>query len=278
MTKRFENQVALITGGSTGIGAAVGIQFAREGARVALAARSADRLAAAVSAVDAAGGEAIALACDVTDRASVDAAVSQTLARFGRIDVVLANAGFGVNGLFADLTTDDFRRQFETNFFGVLDTVYATLPHLAATKGRLGIVSSVLGSIARPTMSAYTASKFALTGLSEAIAHELPARGVSVTCISPGMVASDFQRVDNHGTFHPEWKDTERGRFVVPADRAAREIVDALYRRRFHAVITGHGRLGVFVNRHAPWLVRFAIGRISRGRLERIEEARRTET
>jgi NAD(P)-dependent dehydrogenase (short-subunit alcohol dehydrogenase family) len=274
MTQRFADHVVFITGGSTGIGAAVGVQFAREGAKVALAARNAERLAVAVGAVEAVGGEALAETCDVTDLASIDAAVARTIARFGRIDVVLANAGFGVNGLFAELTTDDYRRQFDTNFFGVLDTAYATLPHLVASRGRLGIVSSVLGSIARPTMSAYTSSKFALTGLCGAIASELVPRGVSVTCISPGMVASDFQRVDNFGQFHPEWKDAERGRFVVPADRAAREIVNALYKRKFDAVITGHGRLGVIVNRHAPWLVRFALARMTRSRLEKIDQAR----
>lgn len=275
MTARFAGQVVFITGGSTGIGAAVGVQFAREGAKVALAARHAGTLAEAVKSVESAGGEAMAVACDVTDRASLDAAVAKTIDRFGRIDVVLANAGFGVNGVFANLTTDDYRRQFETNFFGVLDTVYATLPHLAASKGRLGIVSSVLGTIARPTMSAYTASKFAVTGFAEAIAYELPARGISVTCISPGLVESNFRRVDNTGRFRAEWKETASERLIVPAGRAAREIVNALHKRKTHAVITGHGRVGVFVFRHAPWLVRFAIRRATRGRLEKFDRSNR---
>ena len=275
MTRRFENSVVFITGGSTGIGAAVGIQFAREGARVALAARHEDKLAEAVAAVEGAGGESLAAACDVTDCASIDAAVAKTVERFGRIDVVLEIAGFGVNGIFANLTTEDYRRQFETNFFGVLDTVYATLPHLEATKGRLGIVSSVLGTIARPTMSAYSASKFAVTGLSETLAYELPARGISVTCISPGLVASNFRRVDNEGEFREEWKETAPKRFIVPADRAAREIVNALYKRKVHAVITGHGKLGVFAFRHAPWLVRFAIRQATQGRLEKLDRSNR---
>jgi NAD(P)-dependent dehydrogenase (short-subunit alcohol dehydrogenase family) len=268
MSGRFQDRVAFITGGSTGIGAAVGVQLAREGAGVALAARHEDTLIEAGRAIEAAGGQALAVACDVTDRASIDAAVAKTIERFGRIDLVLANAGFGVNGPFADLTTGDYRRQFDTNFFGVVDTVYATLPHLVASRGRLGIVSSVLGTIARPNMSAYVASKFAVTGLTETLAYELAAQGVSVTCISPGLVESRFRRVDNQGRFHEEWKEPAPERFIVPADRAAREIVNALYRRRVHAVITGHGRLGVFVFRHAPWLVRFGIRGMSRGRLK----------
>ncbi len=157
----------------------------------------------------------------------------------------------------------------------MLNTAYAALPHLVAAKGRLGIVSSVLGTIARPTMSAYTASKFAVTGLAEAIAYELPARGVSVTCISPGLVASNFRRVDNTGRFRQDWKETAPQRFIVPADRAAREIVNALYRRKIHAVITGHGRAGVFVFRHAPWLVRSALRRATKGRLEKFDRSKR---
>jgi short-subunit dehydrogenase len=173
------------------------------------------------------------------------------------------------------LTTSDYRRQFETNFYGVLDTVYATLPHLAASKGRLGIVSSVLGYIPRPTMSAYVASKFAVTGFTETIAYELAEKDISVTCISPGLVASNFRRVDNQGRFRQEWKETAPERFIVPAHRAAREITNALHRRKVHAVITGHGRLGVFVYRHAPWLVRFALRHASRGRFDKLDRSSR---
>jgi short-subunit dehydrogenase len=124
-------------------------------------------------------------------------------------------------------------------------------------------------------MSAYSASKFAVTGFSEAIAYELAERSVSVTCISPGLVASNFRRVDNSGTFRTDWRETAPERFIVPAGRAAREIVNALYKRKVHAVITGHGRLGVFAFRHVPWLVRFAIHMRTRGRLQRVDRSNR---
>jgi NAD(P)-dependent dehydrogenase (short-subunit alcohol dehydrogenase family) len=275
MPRRFEGKTVFITGGSTGIGAAVGVQFAREGARVVVAARHEDTLAVAVKAVEAEGAQGLAVQCDVTNRASIDAAVARAVDQFGGLDVVVANAGFGVNGPLAKLTTTDYRRQFDTNVFGVIDTVYATLPHLVASKGRLGIVSSVLGRIARPNMSAYCASKYALCGFSEAIAYELADRGVSVTCINPGMVASNFRRVDNQNTLHEDWSEVAPARLVVPADRAAREIVDALHRRKMDATITGHGRIGVFVYRHFPWLVRIGIRQATRGRLERSDRSRR---
>ncbi len=275
MPRRFETRVVLITGGSSGIGAACGIAFAREGARVVLAARHEGKLAEAIKAVEAEGGAALAIPCDVSDRASLDEAVARAVERFGRLDVVLANAGFGVNGPLTKLSTDDYRRQFDTNVFGVIDTVYAALPHLIASKGRLGIVSSVLGKIPRPNMSAYCASKFALCGFSEAIAYELADQGVSVTCINPGLVASNFRRVDNQNQLREDWNEIASARLIVPAERAAREIVNALYRRKMDATITGHGRAGVFVYRHFPGLVRLAIRRATAGRLEKSDRSRR---
>lgn len=277
MAKRFEGKSVFITGGSSGIGAATGVAFAREGARVALAARTAARLADAVKAVEEAGGEALPLQCDVTDRRSIDKAVEETLHRFGALDVVLANAGFGVDGPMMKLSTEDYRRQFDTNFFGVVDTVYATLPHLIASKGRLGIVSSILGRIARPTMSAYSASKFAICGFTEAIHYELAELGVSVTCLNPGLVESSFRRVDNRGAFREDWEETAPKALIVPAHLAAREIVTALYKRKMEVNVTGHGKVGVWTHRHFPWLVRAMIRHATKGRMEKFDRSRREE-
>lgn len=275
MAGRFKNKTVFITGGSSGIGAATGVAFAREGANVVLAARNEARLAEAVKAVEDAGGEGLAVACDVTDRASIDGAVAKAVDRFGGIDVVLANAGFGVDGPFENLTTDDFRRQFDTNVYGVIDTIYAALPYLLDSQGRIGIVSSVLGKIARPTMSAYSASKFALCGLSEAMYYELADKGVSVTSINPGLVDSNFRRVDNANQLRADWDETAPKFLIVPAERAAKEIVNALYRRRMEMNVTGHAKVAVWFYRHFPRLVRFAIRRASRGRVAQIDRSRR---
>ena len=275
MAGRFEGSSAFITGGSSGIGAALGVAFACEGAKVALAARSEDRLAESVKTVEATGGEAIAVPCDVTDRASLDAAVARTVETFGGIDVAVANAGFGVDGPLAKLTTADYRRQFDTNVFGVIDTIYATLPHLMASKGRLGIVSSVVGKLARPTMSAYAASKFALCGLTEAIYYELREEGVSVTCINPGLVASKFRVVDNQGNLRRDWGDPAPQFFVMPADRAARQIMRAMYRRKFEVNVTLHGKFAIAFNRHFPRLFRAVLWQATKGRMRQHDRSTR---
>jgi short-subunit dehydrogenase len=270
MAAWFQQKSVFITGASSGIGAAVALEFAREGARVALAARRLDKLQDLKQEIEAMGGEALAVACDVTDRNSIDEAVAEVLAGFGGIDLVLANAGFGVGGAVQNLETEDFRRQFETNFFGVLDTVYAALPSIIHSKGQVGIVSSVLGRIATPTQGPYCASKFALVGLAECMYYDLAEVGVSVSCINPGIVASEFRSKDNFGEDTGK-DDYAPGWIVVPTEKAAKDIVRALYKRKPEAVITGHGKVIVFLNRHFPWLARWLVRVTSKSRHARID-------
>jgi len=176
-------------------------------------------------------------------------------AAFGRLDVVIANAGFGVVGPVERLTLDDYRRQFETNIFGVLRTVHATLADLKASRGRLAVIGSVAGYVATPGSSPYSMSKFAIRALAEALGHEVAPAGVSVTLVSPGYVDSEIRRVDNAGRFQAAAPEPVPAWLLVPTPRAARQIVRAVARRRREIVVTGHGKVAVFMQRHAPWLV-----------------------
>ncbi len=275
MDKRFAGKTAFITGASSGIGAELGRAFAREGARVALVARRAERLALVKGTIEALGGEASSIECDVNDRTTLDAAVARTLERFGGIDVAVANAGFGVSGAFYKLTVEDFRRQFETNFFGVLNTVYAVLPALEASRGRLGLVSSVMGRMGAPASAPYAASKFAVCGLAESLYYDLAGKGISVTCINPGIVESNIRRTDNRGVFREERSDPAPAWLIVPTERAAKAIVSAVYRRQFEAVITGHGKAAVFLARHFPRTLRFLVKRFGGRDLDAVERAKR---
>jgi short-subunit dehydrogenase len=258
---RFAGQVVFITGASSGIGAALAREFARGGADLALAARRADRLEQLAAELRALGRRALVLPCDVTADGELERAVARTRAALGRIDVVLANAGFGVVGPLESLTLEDYRYQFETNIFGVLRTIYATLEDVKRTRGRLVLLGSVSGHVGLPGSTAYAMSKFAVRGLAESLAHELAPYGVAVTLISPGLVASELRQVDNRGVWHPEAAEKVPRLLVMPADTAARHIVRAVARRRRESVITRHGRLAVFLQRHVPWLVRAAVGR-----------------
>jgi short-subunit dehydrogenase len=270
---RFAGHAVLITGASSGIGAALAREFAGQGADLCLLARRRDRLTAVAAEVERLGRRALALAADVTIDGDVERAVAATLAAFGRVDVVVANAGFGVVGLVERLALEDYRRQFETNVFGVLRTVHASLAALKASRGRLAIIGSVAGYVATPGASPYAMSKFAVRGLAAALSYELAPARVSVTLVVPGYVQSEIRRVDNAGVFRPEAREPVPAPLIMPAPRAARQIVRAIGHRRREVVITGHGKVGVFAQRHAPWLVAAAIRAF--GLKSRPEPARR---
>jgi short-subunit dehydrogenase len=268
MTK-FTGHAVFITGASSGIGAALAREFARRGADVALTARRVERLDALAEEIRHSGRRALVAGGDVTKDGDMERAVAAVRAAFGRLDVVVANAGFGVVGNVERLTLEDYRRQFETNVFGVLRTVLATLDDVKRTRGRIVIIGSMSGHLATPGSSPYAMSKFAVRALAEALGHELASDGVSVTLISPGFVESEIRRVDNAGRLSDAAPDPVPSWLVMPAERAARQIVNAVARRRREAVITGHGRAAVFLTRHAPGLMAAVIRRFGvRGRGE----------
>jgi short-subunit dehydrogenase len=253
----FEGKTVLITGASSGIGEELAWQLGQAGAQLTLTARRTHLLDALAQRVAASGNPPpLVVQCDVTRDGDVDQAVAESVRRWGRLDVVIANAGFGVVGPFRDLTLDDYRRQFETNVFGVLRTIYAALPEIDKTAGRIVIIGSVAGWAASPNTSPYGMSKFALRALAEAITPELSLRGVKVTLISPGFVASNIRRVDNQGLVQPEAPDPIPGWLVMPTEKAVRQMLRAVARGKPEAIITGHGKLLVAIERFTPRLAR----------------------
>jgi len=237
---------------------------------VALVARRRDRLEALAAEIRQTGRRAAVITCDVTRDGDLERAAGEARAALGKIDVVVANAGFGVAGTLERLTLDDYRRQFETNVFGVLRTIYATLDDLKKTRGGLVIIGSVSGHLGVPASSAYSMSKFAVHGLAAALGHELARSGVSVTLISPGFVESEIHQVDNHGVWRPSVHSRPiPAALVMATPTAARKIVRAVARRRREVVITGFGKAAVLLQRHVPGLLAAIIRRFGiKGREE----------
>jgi short-subunit dehydrogenase len=263
-TQRFHDKVVLITGASSGIGEEMAVQLARAGARLVLAARRIDRLEAVRGRIGAIGGpEPLIVACDVTRDEDPPRVVAETLARWGRLDIVIANAGFGVVGSFAKLSVADYRRQFETNVFGVLRTLHAALPAVVKSHGQLVILGSVAGWTASPGASPYAMSKFAVRALANSITPELALCGVRVTLISPGFVESDIRRTDNHGRLHADAAEPIPRWLVVARSRAVEHMLRAIARGQREVIITGHGKLFVILERFFPWVLRAAARRMA---------------
>jgi short-subunit dehydrogenase len=256
---KLNGKVAFITGASSGIGAAMAREFARRGADVVLLARRWERLEALALEVRARGRKALTLRCDVTIDGDTEKAVAAALEEFGRIDWVVANAGFGVAGAVHKLTLEDFRRQFETNIFGVLRTVQATREALIASRGSIAIMGSVMSFVALPVGAPYSMSKHAVRALADALRAEVRKYGVGVTLLAPGFVDSEIRKVDNQGEFHEDARDKIPNWLSMDTDKAAAKLVKAVVKRKRVAVITGHGKAVVFLGRHFPWLVSYLV-------------------
>ena len=184
MELELEGKVALVTGASAGIGAAVARRLHEAGAGVGLLSRRGDDLGLE---------RALGVACDVRDREAVGAATEAVVERFGRLDIVVANAGVGAYGPFLELDPEQVEEMIDVNLKGTLYTAAAALPHLiAAGEGDFVSLASVAGLRAFPGESVYNASKFGQLGFTRALDHELREHGVRASCICPGGVNTDF--------------------------------------------------------------------------------------
>jgi len=263
----FKNKSVLITGASSGIGEELAWQLSQLNAHLTLTARRRELLDALAQSISASGKPTpLVQVADVTHPSDLAQAVSESVRAYNKLDVVIANAGFGVVGPLKKLSLEDYHRQFETNVFGLLRTVFAALPAIEQSRGNIVLIGSVSGWAATPGASPYAMSKFAVRALANAITPELALSGVKVTLISPGFVASNIRRIDNKGTLHESAKEPIPAWLVMPTDKAVRHILRAIARGKREAIITGHGKLLVAIERFAPWIFRLAGRRIAANR------------
>jgi len=189
MAEFLTGQVAIVTGASSGIGRDTALELARVGVRVVLASRNAAELQALATEIQRAGREAFVRVTDVGNPADAARLVDDAVARFGRIDIVVASAGQYIRGTIATRTLADFEASLQVNFYGALAVIQAALPHmLAARRGMVVAVSSVDGKKGLPLDGPYVAAKFALTGFMDVLRQELRGTGVHAVTILPGRV------------------------------------------------------------------------------------------
>ena len=242
----------LITGASSGIGYATAMAFAQRGANVVVTARRTERLtqlANAVAALPAPHGECLPLTADVTDADAMQYAVVQTVERFARLDVLVANAGIGQRGALADASWEDIETVLHTNIGGVLHSVRAALPALKQSHGHIVLVSSVAGITATPYASVYGASKAFVSSLARSLSLELEADGIIVTEVLLGPVATEFSQkrrgAQGHGSSAANLPS-------MTAEQVAEGIVCATERHSKTAVLRLFDRLILLANVIAP--------------------------
>lgn len=233
----LKNKIAFITGASSGIGRATALRLARHGVQVALAARNRDALEKTRLEIEQAGGTALVVPTDVTESAQVQAAVEAAVARFGKLDILLASAGLSMRAYFDGSQLEALERVMRVNFFGTLYATHFALPHVKKTKGSLVAVSSLTGKRGIPSYSVYGASKFAIQGLYEALALELKHEGVHVGVVSPAFVDTPLR--DNViGPDGKPWPVPPPPPFRIwPVEKCVDRVIRLIVKRKRQALL-----------------------------------------
>jgi len=268
---KLANRVAVVTGAGGGIGRATALSLARRGCHLALADIDGALVAETAEQARALGVRASHHRLDVADRAAVRAFPSEVLGVHGRVDLVVNNAGVALGGTFEQIAEDDFDWLMEINFHGVVRMTRAFLPLLhAGDDARIVNVSSIYGIISPPGQSAYSASKFAVRGFSNALRHELEGSKVAVSVVHPGGVATAIARNARVPATAPS-HEIERGRAIaqrllrMAPEQAGEIIVRGIERRQARILVGGDAKFVALLERLSPvryWtLLRKATGR-----------------
>jgi NADP-dependent 3-hydroxy acid dehydrogenase YdfG len=245
-------RIVAITGASSGIGRATALRLARDGAQLAICARRRDALEEAAAAIHASGGEALPVVADVTHAGDMHRLVAQAVDRFGRLDVMMCNAGYGVAGTIDQISSEQMRQIVEVNYFGTCHAVRAALPVFRSQRrGHLIIVSSIVGKRGVPYLGAYAATKFAQVGLAECLRAELVGSDIHVSVVYPVSTDTEFFDVMSRET-----GSTVERAFGPrqPADAVADAIARAIARPVPEVYPYAQARGLVWLNALAPGL------------------------
>jgi NAD(P)-dependent dehydrogenase (short-subunit alcohol dehydrogenase family) len=240
------DRVVLITGASSGIGRATAIAFAKDGARVVLAARNRDRLDELAKEI---GSPALAVTCDVRVRAQVRAAVEAAVAKFGALHIAIANAGMGIYHSAARLRDEDLDAVLRTNLYGAVYTIQEALPHLRQVREQAIFVTSVLGKAVTPGGASYNMSKHAITAYADTLRMEEPKGGIDVIVVGPGLVSTEFQK--NAGNRFKDFLPARDNKGGCKPERVANAILKASKRRKREVYLSFEGRALLALR---PWI------------------------
>ena len=254
-------KIFIITGASDGIGAEMARQLAAApGAQagIVLAARNRDKLETVAAECRAKGAQTLVSVTNVSEETQCRALIEQAVAQFGRIDALINNAGVSAQALFSEVRPEDlnwYEKLMRVNLWGAVWCTHAALPHVKASKGRIVAVSSLAGLIGVPGRTAYSATKFAMTGFFEALRAELKSAGVSVTTAFPGVVATRIRYRGYNAKGEPAGSSGLKEDDAMSVEECARLILDGMNGRKREVVMSARGKLGRFAKLIAPGMV-----------------------
>jgi short-subunit dehydrogenase len=249
--KLTRDSVVIVTGASRGIGRAAALEFARKGAKVVLASRTIPRMEELSKEITALGSEALIIPCDVSVETECKQMVSKAIDRFGHVDVLVNNAGFGYYAAVENFKTEDLNKIFLTNLYGAIWCAQAVIPHMKGRRtGHIVNVSTVLSKRSVPYMTGYCMTKSAMNAMDEGMRLELRPFGIGVTLVCPGLTETDFQSNADRIGYAPPIRN-EGG---MSADKVGRVIVRAVERRQRRVALTISGKILLGFQRISPAL------------------------
>ncbi|MDR6561787.1 short-subunit dehydrogenase [Arcicella sp. BE140] len=251
----MKGKVVIITGASSGIGKAMAFAFGREGAKIVITGRKQDALLATSQELTARGIENLPIVSDVSIESDNQDVVEKTIAAYGKIDVLINNAGVSMRAMFEDCDTEVIRKVMDINFFGTIYITKYALPYIKATKGSIVGISSIAGYRGLPVRVGYSASKFALNGFLEGLRTELLHSGVHVLTACPGFTASNIRVASLGADGNSKGESMRDEGNMMSAEEVADRILYAVKHRKRDLVLTLQGKFTVFINK---WLPSFA--------------------
>lgn len=264
----FKNNVVIITGATAGIGKALALQLAKQGASLSLAARDIERLNKVADECRAPGSKAIAVQTDVASKVQCKNLIDRTVAEFGRIDTLINNAGISMWARFDEIEDlDIFEKIMNVNYLGSVYCTYYALPFIKKSNGRVVAVSSLTGKNGVPTRTGYAASKHAMAGFFDSLRIELMNSGVSVSVIYPGFVATEVRERAFGKDGKPLGQSHISEANIMSAEECARQIIETAAKRKRELVMTTKAKIGLWMKLINPNLVdKTALKMITKGK------------
>ncbi|HEY5509567.1 MAG TPA: SDR family oxidoreductase [Prolixibacteraceae bacterium] len=250
----MKGKVVIITGASSGIGRALAVEYAKRGASLSLAARRIGLLVELKSELS--NTEILTIQTDVTVEADCKNLIESTFRQYGRIDVLINNAGLSMRALFDDVELSAFKHVMDVNFYGTVFCTKYALPHLISSKGSLVGIISVAGHVGLPARSAYSASKFAVRGFLDTIRLENLFTGLHVLVAAPGFTASEVRKSALKADGTPQGETPRAEEKMMSAEKCAYLIANSIAKRQRSLVLTFlEGKLSVFLSKYFPGIL-----------------------